>query len=169
MPTPASPQTVTRPRRDTFVQRVKLVQRGPQDCWNWLWAIDNRGYGRAYVDGKDVPAHRAVWEYFCGKVPPGKQLDHLCRNRCCVNPRHLEPVWQRENVLRGMSPPAQAARKGFCSRGHPLVESNIYRLARGERVCKLCDKHRHEMAKWKKQRRSDPNLTHLFPDAPAAP
>ncbi len=91
-------------------------------CWNWLAQISNKGYGQFKLTRSRTsrPAHRWSYQYIVGPIPMGLILDHLCRNRCCVNPAHLEPVTNRENVLRGFSPLAQAARSPLCKYGHPF-------------------------------------------------
>jgi hypothetical protein len=110
-------------------------------CWNYTGAID-RGYGRFWVDGRTVMAHRFAWEQANGPVPDGKQLDHLCRNRSCVNPGHLEPVTIGENVLRGIGLTAENARKTSCRAGHPFTQANTYVNPRGERQCRTCQRQR---------------------------
>ncbi len=70
-------------------------------CWNWKHSLQASGYGQINIGGKPVTAHRAVYEKYRGEIPHGLHIDHLCRNRKCVNPEHLEPVTQRENLRRG--------------------------------------------------------------------
>jgi hypothetical protein len=70
-------------------------------CWIWIGAESGNGYGKVSIEGKMKMAHRAVYEIFLGPIPPGFVLDHLCRNRGCCNPHHMEPVTVRENTLRG--------------------------------------------------------------------
>lgn len=69
-------------------------------CWRWTGAHVSKGYGSFWLDGKAQPAHRVVYELVKGKIPEGLHLDHLCRNRWCVNPEHLEPVTLQENNRR---------------------------------------------------------------------
>lgn len=75
------------------------------ECWNWLLGKDSSGYGltKIVVDGvrRTIGAHRAVYQENKGPIPKGLELDHLCRNRKCVNPNHLEPVTDTENARRG--------------------------------------------------------------------
>ncbi|WEK50359.1 MAG: HNH endonuclease signature motif containing protein [Candidatus Kaistia colombiensis] len=106
-------------------------------CWNWTKHIKPDGYGRLSIDGRMPTAHRASYEDAHGKVPPGLDVDHLCRNRRCVNPAHLEAVDRRENVLRGISFAAVNAAKTHCVRGHPFNEANTGHRGNA-RVCRRC-------------------------------
>lgn len=72
----------------------------PGACWPWPGRIDKHGYGRCKVGKKAMLAHRAVYEALIGEIPTGLTLDHLCRNRSCCNPRHLDPCTGGENTLR---------------------------------------------------------------------
>lgn len=90
--------------------------------------------------------HRLKFEEWSGKpIPDGMTLDHLCRNRACCNPHHLEVVSLRENLLRGVGPSAMNARKTTCPSGHEYSESNTYHKKNGSRQCKACQrKHAKE-------------------------
>jgi len=114
----------------------KIIIEG--SCWNWIGFIHPRGYGTCWNGARMAQAHRVVYEYIRGLIPPNITLDHLCRNRRCVNPDHLEPVTNKENILRGVGLAAQNARKTHCKRGHLFDEQNTF-LYRGKvRVCRAC-------------------------------
>lgn len=104
------------------------------DCWEWAGSHDKQGYSRT---GRAL-AHREVYKLLVGPIPEGTELDHLCRNRGCVRPKHLEPVDHRTNVLRGQGLAAQQARRTHCPQGHPYDEENTYLSPKGKRDCKTC-------------------------------
>ncbi len=122
------------------------VIRG-EGCWLWTGATAGRPgeeYGRCrWTGGVARPAHRIAYELAGGTIPEGLALDHLCRNRLCVRPDHLEPVSYRENMLRGESPAAIAHRAGRCRRGHP-AEDIYYGSAKGTRYCRGCERLHYE-------------------------
>lgn len=107
-------------------------------CWIWLGGVHDKGYG-AYSRKPEKPilAHRFAYLTLKGSIPEPLQLDHLCRVRLCVNPDHLEAVTRRENILRGISPAACAARRTHCAKGHPLAGQNLM-LDSGHRRCVTC-------------------------------
>src|SRR3990167_6386730 len=107
-------------------------------CWLWTGADDGNGYGTLTVGRVMRKAHLYSYEAFVGPIPEGLQLDHLCRVRCCVNPDHLEPVTQRENILRGMGIAAVNARKTFCKHGHEFSAENTRVRKNGTRQCRAC-------------------------------
>src|SRR6266568_5486930 len=87
-------------------------------CWLWTAHVGEDGYGTFSLDGHHQRAHRIAWVLLRGPIPEGLQIDHLCRVRACVNPDHLEPVTQRENILRGEGISALCARRTHCPQGH---------------------------------------------------
>lgn len=104
-------------------------------CIVWTGKYFANGYGRV---GYKL-AHRIAYEQAVGDIPKGLYIDHLCRNRGCVNPNHLEPVTLVENVMRGVSPHALNAKKTHCSKGHEFTFSNTYqRKDRTARECRIC-------------------------------
>ena len=121
----------------------KYIPEPMSGCWLWIGAVSVNGYGKLKVNRRTKLAHRVVYEDLVGPIPAGLTLDHLCRNRQCVNPRHLEPVTLRINTLRGETVTARAAARTTCPAGHPY-DRVLYRNARGCSVCRL--------AQWAKYR-----------------
>ncbi len=125
-----------------------------EGCWEWTATITAKGYGHFSVAGRMALAHRWAYIDAYGWIPHGMTLDHLCRNRRCVNPDHLQPVSMRVNILRGEGITAENARKTYCSRGHPFNEENTYVEPSGRgRDCRACirrrgrERHRRKTAK----------------------
>ena len=125
---------------------IPLIVVLPTGCWLWTGPTGTNGYGTWWVKG-DIdngrPAHRVIYETLTGApVPKGLELDHLCRDRSCVNPAHVEPVTHKQNCLRGKGLMARNARKTHCPRGHLLSGSNV-RVYIGrrwtERICRACN------------------------------
>ena len=110
-------------------------------CWDWTVKPDT-GYGRFGAQGRTLLAHRVAHTLAGRSIPNGLQVDHLCRNRRCVNPDHLDVVSVAENVLRGDGISARNARKTHCHRGHPLEGDNLYITPSGNRNCIKCQRQR---------------------------
>lgn len=106
-------------------------------CWLWTGAIDRHGYGLVRLGGKSRLAHRVVYEAV-GSIPTGRDLDHLCRVRACVNPAHLEPVTRAENLRRSPLVGKRKRLKTHCKHGHPMADPNLYVDPSGERHCRAC-------------------------------
>jgi len=128
-----------RPVFERFWEKVAPNLHG--GCWQWTGAVGaggkEGGYAQMRDAGRTLYAHRLSYETLVGIVPDGLHLDHLCRNRRCVNPLHLEPLTCRENLLRGEGASAKNAVKTHCKHGHPLSGKNL-RMNAGKRVCRLC-------------------------------
>lgn len=107
-------------------------------CWLWTASLNRRGYAQFNSTGDMVEAHRFIYRMTYGEVPKGLVLDHKCNVRSCVNPDHLKPSTQRDNILRGNGMSARNARKTHCFRGHEFTEDNIYWSKEGRR-CRLCN------------------------------
>ena len=121
---------------------AKVDRQGPGDCWPWLASRNEGGYGQFRGALGGGMAHRFAYEAIVGPIPEGLTLDHLCRNRACVNPAHLEPVTSRVNTLRGDGLAARRARQTHCKRGHEFTPENGYVYTdpkgRERRICRAC-------------------------------
>lgn len=129
----------TRWARLPFWDRVDR-SAGPDECWPWVGAIQSAGYG--FITGK--LAHRSAYELTVGPIPSGLTIDHLCCNRRCCNPSHMEVVTREENSRRGER--TRASRSGgrpdlaartHCLHGHEYTPENT-RMSHGARVCRAC-------------------------------
>ncbi len=117
-------------------------------CWEWTGVVDPSGYGKIFSDGaicgqRLVAAHRFSYMLHKGDIPTGMVIDHLCRNRKCSNPSHLECVTALENTMRGEAWPVLNSKKTHCHKGHPFSGDNLrYYIWRGRtlRRCIQCQR-----------------------------
>lgn len=121
-----------------LLDRIEVADDG---CWVFTGSTTN-GYGVMSYDGQRHRTHRLTYEFYNGPIPDGLVLDHLCRNRACCNPDHLEPVTHRENTLRGVGVTAVNASKTHCPAGHPYTPENTRYGAENRRFCIKCDTRR---------------------------
>lgn len=118
------------PLIDRFLAKVEITP----SCWLWRGAMDGKGYGNFGAgETGTVKAYKWAFEFYRFVVPEGFELDHLCRNRACVKPDHLEPVTHQVNMSR--------ARKTHCPAGHTYNRDNTW-IGDGERHCRICDRDR---------------------------
>lgn len=125
------------PAKTPLLARVMKRVKFNGDCLEWQGPL-HEGYGHLKVNGRMPGVHRVVYGELFGEVPKGLVIDHLCRNRACCNPSHLEVVTNSENVRRGNSPFMVNARKTHCKYGHALTGDNLYITPVGERRCRTC-------------------------------
>ena len=121
----------------------------PSGCWQWHGAKTGRGYGVMRIAAGSRLVHRIAYEHFREPIPDGLTIDHLCKNKACVNPMHLEPVSNRINNLRGYSSSALNAKKTHCPEGHEYTSENTY-MHRGMRHCRTCHRLQERQRKAKK-------------------
>lgn len=134
-------------RRPSLVERFwAKVDKTPL-CWEWTAHLSRDGYGKFSADGRKIEgAHRVAYELLVGPIPEGMQLDHVCRNRSCVRPSHLEVVTNAENQRRGIA--GEVLRRRLlaideCKHGHPYTPENTYVDPRtGARNCRECGRAR---------------------------
>lgn len=134
-----------RPAAERFAEKVNtagpwpLRKGAPGRCHIWTGALNAHGYGRFRDDtGRKTMTHRWAWEQANGPISEGLVCDHVCRNRACANPEHIEPVTSQVNTLRGVTIAAANAAKTECVNGHQFTDETTIVRAGGYRQCRVC-------------------------------
>lgn len=125
----------------TALAQVMRFTRPVGGCLEWARGLDGRGYGAIYIGTQQHRVHRVVYEELHGPIRADFVIDHLCGNRRCCHPGHLEAVTQRENLLRGRTLAARHAQTTHCPQGHPYTPENTF-LKNGSRQCRECSRIR---------------------------
>lgn len=120
-----------------FWEKVLIRESG---CWEWLGSKNWDGYGHSWHPGKNRIGlvHRWTYEAAKGPMPAGLVTDHLCRNRACCNPQHLEAVTYFVSTHRSTNPMAKFAKRTHCAKGHPFSGENLLIRENGGRRCRTC-------------------------------
>ena len=140
----------------SVVERLAAKVKHEDDCLVWTAYTDNHGYGIIKVAGKPRKAHRVAYEITNGPIPYGLVIDHICRNRACVNVDHLLVVTRQENTLADNSLAVSKAHadKTHCVRGHKFSGKNLaVDLHSGKRSCRECNRIRSRESYWRKRGR----------------
>lgn len=129
----------------TLDERLELRVIKTDKCWIWMGSLNGQGYADIKISGKSHKVHRLMYERHREKIPEGLVIDHLCRNRGCLNPEHMEPVTSEENTRRGLT-------KDSCGRGHKMSGGNI-KMSKGKRECRECNKINSK--NWRRKQKKD--------------
>lgn len=143
----------THPALGRFLEKVSISDTSFHEgspCWEWIGCKQSNGYGQFKADGrrgaKKTSPHRFAYECYVSSIPEGHEVDHLCKNRGCCNPQHLEAITVQENRRR------RNADQTHCKHGHEYTKDNTYYRPNGKRNCRLCNGIRQ--AEWQQKHKT---------------
>lgn len=153
--------SLTKKEKNRILSKISIDLK--TNCWNWTGSCNSGGYGHTTFKSKCESVHRLIYAWLVKPIPRNKgrnipQLDHLCKNIKCCNPKHLELVSFKENILRGDSPSAKHARQTHCKNGHKLPDKPNYFRKNGrsaERICLICRKEHENSSERKAAQRKN--------------
>lgn len=126
---------------------LSKVKNNPDTgCMEFMGSLYKNGYGQLWNGKRNEQTHRISYRLYVGEIPDGKEIDHLCRNRCCVNPNHLDLVSHQENIARSHTVMGENHRKTHCIRGYSLSVENLIITKQNTRQCRICSNMRARIA-----------------------
>ena len=136
---------------DAFYRFASKIRFESSGCWIWQGYVSRKGYGHFSVGNphRYIAAHRFAYILAKGRIPPQLQIDHVCRNRACVNSVHLDLVTNRENQARGTTPTSVRMRQTHCHRGHAFDLFNTYIETNGHRRCRICKRAKESARRYR--------------------
>lgn len=143
------PLATKRPELDLSIDERfwSRLMESESGCWEWQEYVDEKGYGRFWDGARTIRAHQYAFAALVGDVPDGLELDHLCKNRRCANPYHLDPVTHEVNMARSDNIMLAFSDQTHCLRGHEFTTDNTYVKADGGRQCRDCSRVTREEKK----------------------
>ncbi|MFF9262020.1 MULTISPECIES: HNH endonuclease signature motif containing protein [Streptomyces] len=121
---------------------ISLIRGVLDPCHVWTGSLDQDGYARFWLNGRNRRAYHVAYEQAHGPIPAGHDVDHHCRNRACVRGSHLRALTHRDNVLASGNVAAYRAAQTHCINRHPFDEANTRRRKNGTRACRACERAR---------------------------
>lgn len=140
----------TEKQYEILKRRLEQKSHREGDCLIFHSSVQPNGYGQMWNGNRPEQAHRIAYRIAFGEIPEGKEIDHKCRNRACINPEHLQAVTHKRNMHLSETVMGDNYRKTHCKRGHPLSGENLRLESDGRRQCRSCDQIRYQRKKEKR-------------------
>ena len=156
----------TREELDFFWRKIhKFDENNDNFCWFWIGADGDNGYGKHRWRDILYQAHRIAYYFHYKQDPEDYQIDHICNNSMCCNPKHLIPATHQENMDRMLQSLREFGHKKYCFQGHELIEENIYRASNGKKMCLACREYKKTLElDFRKVLKSACKYGHKYPE-----